>query len=381
MANRIGKAREQQVFAVREATRGTLTAPAATDLIVAAGFAKINQQPSFTDSPEIVNSRDLLADFQDKTPAGQWSCPIIVRPSGSLGVEPNASIFYESLLGKRTVNAGVSVAYDPEMEKPSFSLWVKKSHSVLFASGCTVGKASVTTGPKGGLTLELSGQFMRMGWAGEDELTADAAASDTVLHVADAKKYTVGAMVQLAGDDNGGAGYEVSAVDTTANTITLAAGLAVGGSTGDVVSGWLPAGTETSTPLENRKSTASIGGASLPIKGMTINITDDPQYLEDEITTDGYPVEYVENQRVIDGELDIYFRQNDLRYFQDGLDTNEQAISLNCGDTAGTRVKFAMPRTRLSVPTVEETDPTVALKMGIKALGQTGEDSISIIFD
>ncbi len=380
MANRIARAREQVVFAVAETTRGTLVAPAASDLVVVAGYAKLGQQPSYTDSPEIVDSRDIIADFQDRTPAGTWSFPIIIRPSGSLGVEPNGSVLYESLLGTRTVNAGASVVYSPAIEKPSFSLWVKKSHSVMHASGCTVGKATLRTGAKGGLTLELSGGFMQMGWAGEDTLAADAAQGATDITVGDARKYTVGAMVQLEGDDNGGSGYQVTAVNTTTNVVTLASGLAVGGSAGDAVSGWLPTGSQTSNPLENRKSSAEIAGSSLPIKSMEVTITDDVQYLEDEISTDDYPTEYVESTRQVGGSLEVYFRQDDLVYFQAGRSGTEQAVALVCGDTAGSRVRVEMPRARLAVPDIQEADPTVALQMPLKALGTDGEDSISFTF-
>jgi len=380
MTNPIGIARKQQIFVTEETTRGTLVAPAAADLIVAAGFAAIGQQPSYTDSPEIVDTRDLLAQFQDRNPAGTWSFPIIVRPSGTAGDAPNGDVLYKSLMGTKTVTASTSVAYTPAATKPSFSIWVKKDHTVLFASGATVGKAEITAATTGGLTIAMSGQFMQLGWAGTDALAATAAALDTTITVDDAKKYTVGAMISVGTDDNSGAGYEVTAVNTTTNVLTVSPAIVTGASLGDTVEGFLPTGTQTSTPLENRLSSAKIASSTVPIKGMSLTITDDPKYLEDEISSVDYPTEYAEVQRDISGSLDLYFRQDDLDYFSDGLAGNEQAVELDCGDTTGAKIQIAMPTTRLSVPDIQEADPTVSLNIPIKALGSSGGDSISITF-
>jgi len=380
MSNTIAIAREQEVFVVAEVTKGTPVAASASDLIVAAGFGSVTQQPTFTDSPEIVNSRDILERFQDQIPAGDWSFPIIARPSGTAGTAPNGDVLYESLMGTKTTTSGTSVAYSPALTKPSFTIWLKKGHTVFFATGCTVGKADLKIEPKGAVTWSMSGNFMQLGFAGTDALDGTASAADTDITVDDAKKFTVNSMIQLANDDNSGAGYKVTAVNTSTNVIDISPALAVGDSDGAAVTGFLPTGSQTSSPLENRNSVVKIASSTLPVKSASLSITDQPFYIDDEISDDDYPVDYVETQRDIPVDLELYFRENDLKYFHDGLEGNEQAIEILCGSTTGTIMSVTGSKCVLSVPAVTETDPTISLSMPAKILGTNGEDSLTITF-
>lgn len=75
--NIIGAARQQTVFAVKETMRGAMAFPAAAaPLIIPAGYVDLSQNPSFTNSEEVKNSRDVLAQFQDAMLAGTFSIPI-----------------------------------------------------------------------------------------------------------------------------------------------------------------------------------------------------------------------------------------------------------------------------------------------------------------
>ena len=225
MANTIAIARNQKIFAVKETVRGTLVPPATGNLIIAAGMGSINQQPSFTNSPEINASRDIINRFQDRTPPGSWSFPVLLRPSGTAGTAPQEDVLMECLLGTKTVTSETSVVYTPALEKPSFSIWMKKDHTVFFGSGATVGSAKFSLATKGGATVELSGKFMKMGWAGTDTTVGTIASAATAITVADARKFTVGARFEFVeagvAKNNSGAGYAVTAVDTDTNTLTI----------------------------------------------------------------------------------------------------------------------------------------------------------------
>ena len=384
MANYTAIARIQSVFVVEETTKGVLVPPTNTDLVIAAGMASINQQPSFTNSSNVRNSRDVLERFQDKTPPSEWSCPVYVTPSGVLGTPPQESVLLKSLLGKETINAGVSVVYSPALTKPSFSMWLKKDHTVFHHSGCTVGSGKFSLATKDGAKLELSGQGMKMGWAGTDETAALAAESAVSVVVLDAKKYTEGALIEFVESDvvknNSGAGYEVTDVNTTTNTLTIADGLEEEIASGSVVRGWLPDGTETGAPLSSRKGYATIDGVDFPVQSMDCNISDAPKYLDDEITQSGYVEDYAETERNVSGTAKIYFRQDDVGYFHDGLNSVSRELEMVIGDTAGSIVEIAQPNASLSVPSIEEADPTVALSMPYVGLGTDGEDSISITY-
>lgn len=381
--NIIARAREHVIFAVKEATKGTLVFPAAADpVIIPAGYGEMNQNPSFTDSAEIANSRDLLAQFQDMTPAGTFSIPIFARPSGSLGSAPMGDALFESLLGKKTVNAGASVVYSPQMTKPSLSIWMRQGHTVFFASGCVAEDLKVGASNKGGVQLNIGGKLMKMGWAGRDGVKTLASAAATSVQVYDAKKFTVGARIyNVTKNDYGTNGYEVTAVNTTTNTLTLATGIGAGGwAVDDVVQGYLPAGTVVGSALESRKNTITIGGVTKSLKGLDLSYSDAVKMLDDEMSPTGYVTDYIEDMRKTTATAKMYFRQDELGLFTDGLAGNEKAVVVLFGDTAGAKMEIGMARMKVQVPKKQIAAPAVELGVDMTALGTNGEDSTSIMF-
>ena len=385
--NTIAIARQQVIFVKKETTAGTLVFPAGTDVVVAAGFGSMVQQPSFSDSDEIVNSRDIINRFQDKYPAGDWSFPVYARPSGTAGTAPSESVLMESLMGTKTVNANTSVVYTLATAKPSFSVWMKKGHTVFFASGATVGALKSSLETKGGHKLEFSGQFMGMGWAGTDTLDTAALISATSVVVHDARKYSVNARVEFVKGvnayNNTGAGYAVTAVVIGTNTLTISPGLEAALDDESIIRGYLPTASAVGTPLENRKGSAKIATITTPLQSMSFDVADAPKYLDDEITTSNYPTAYVEAKRTVSGSMSIYFRENDLKYFYNGYNATAAgnvALQMIVGTAAGSIVTYGMPTSSLSVPATKDADPTVALDIPFQCLGSTGEDSYSITY-
>ena len=389
MTNKIAIGREQEIFLVKETTKGTLVPPAASNYVIAAGMGSINQQPSFTDSPEVKSSRGIMDRFRDRTPAGTWSFPTLVRPSGSLGTAPQEDTLWECHLGTKTENASTSVVYTPAKEKPSFSLWFKKDHTVFNASGGSVGAVKASLQTKGGMQLDWNGKFMQLGWAGTGTVDATEPITETEILTDDARKFTVGSLVEFELADgtvynNSDAGYEVTARNVSTNVVTITDG-ASGGleaeiASGSTIRGWLPTGTKVGVPLESRKGYAQIDGSSIPVRSMDLTINDDPSYLEDEITTSGYPEEYAEGQRSLDGNISVYFREDDVSYWYDGMESDEKALKMICGDTAGDIIELSMAKTIFNVPSMAEADPTVALDMPYKALETSGDDEITVTY-
>lgn len=379
--NIIGAARQQTVFAVKETMRGAMAFPAAAaPLIIPAGYVDLSQNPSFTNSEEIKNSRDVLAQFQDAMLAGTFSIPIYARPDGTAGSVPMGDVLFESLLGSKAVSGGSAVVYSPAMSKPSFSLFAKRGHTVFFALGAVAETLRLSAKNKGAVLFEVGGSFMQMGWAGRDAVKTTATADATSVQVYDAKKYTVGAVIWNATKaDKGVNGYTVTAVNTITNTLTLSTGVGAGGWTqDDIIEGYLPAGTSVGAPLESRKTSLTIGGITKSIKELSLSYDDKVKMLDDEITTNGYPTDYAENNRSVTGSLSSYFRQNDMAQFMDSIAGSEQAISLIVGDTAGKKLQIDMPRCKLQVPKVSANAPTLDVSIDYTALGTEGEDSITL---
>jgi len=114
MTEQIGRSRKQRVFAILEDTKGTLKFPAAANIIAPAGNAVMNQSPTFVDSLELSDSLDVIDRFQNALPAGTWSVPTYVRPSGTIGSVPQGDALWQSMQGGKsgTVTAALNAGID-----------------------------------------------------------------------------------------------------------------------------------------------------------------------------------------------------------------------------------------------------------------------------
>jgi hypothetical protein len=383
----IAIARDQKILLVRETTRGVLAYPAtggSAVVTIAAGYGSMNQNPNFTDSDEVRNSRDVLDRFVDARPAGSWSFPAYIRPSGAAGTAPQDDVLYESFFGAKTVNAGVSVAYSQQLEKPSFSMWFMQDHVLRFAKGCTVSSLGLSINNTGGVTQNWSGGLMWMGWCGTDNVKSDGTTSDNKFIVNNPKLFEVGARIHnvTAEDDNTGAGYEITAVDYTTGEITLGDLDSVVWTADDVIAPFLPAATEVGEPLASRLTTIDFGAdTSKRIQTMNITLNDPVQYIEDELSSDGCPTEYMEQVRDYGGTVTLYLRKADVKYFYEGFNDTELAVAIKFGgDVAGKKATLNLSHVSIAVPEVATNAPAVNMSIGIKALGSTGEDSATLTF-
>lgn len=109
-ASQIGLSRKQRVFIALESVAGTLAWPSVTyDFVRPAGNASINQNPAFVDSEELSNTLDLLDQFQNATPAGDWEVPMYVRPSGTVGGKPQGMDAFYSMMGEENAATTASL--------------------------------------------------------------------------------------------------------------------------------------------------------------------------------------------------------------------------------------------------------------------------------
>lgn len=374
--NTIARSIEQKCYVVPEAIKGTAVFPTvASEAIVAAGTVEINQQPTFNDSKEIFNTLDVLDRFRDQIAAGTFTIPTYFRPSGVAGTAPMAKTLLTSLFGVETVVGSASVSYTQAIEKPSFTLWVQKGHTVFFGSGCCVDKGSVNITNKGGDEISFSGGLMVMGWAGTGEVSGAVTASTTVV-VTDGRVFTAGAYVQFDADTNTDAGYKIQSV--LGDTLTMIDEITC--ADGAVIKGFLPSHTAVGAPNKTKEVSLTVGGVSTVLTSLSVEISSPAIYQNDEMTDTGYPTDYVEDTREITGSLGMLFRKDNLSFFKDGLDGTIKAIIIALGTTAGKITTINLPYASLEVPAVETNKPTVNLTANYKAIGSAGEDSCSIVF-
>jgi hypothetical protein len=380
----VAVARKQEIFAVKETTKGVLVFPAAGNFIIGAGYASVIQQPSFTDSEEVKNTRDVTDRFQDRFGPGEWEIPHYARPSGAAGTAPQADVLYECLYGTKTVNGGTSVVYSQALTKPSFSLWVRKDHTVLWARGCTVSTMTAELVNAGAFKFMSSGGFMEMGWVGTDTLNGGEPTAETDIVVDNPKRFKAGGKVEFVESgtvyDNTSSGYTISSVNVATNTVVISPGLETDLDDASTIRPFLPTGTEVGSPVESRLGKAVIDSVDTEIKSMTLEIGDPVEYLGEEITTTQYPEKYVEATREITGEIALYFRERDAKYFYEGQSNLVIPVKMVSGNVSGSIVEILNPYTSIEVPALEEDDPTIAMTMAIKSTGSSGEDSSTLTF-
>ena len=378
MTNTVERAIDQICFSVEETVRGTPVFPSsAAQMIVTAGPADINQQPSFSDSEEFHNTLDLLERFQDQTGPGSWAIPMYVRPSGTAGTEPMGEVLFKSLTGKETIVASTSVTYGLAKTKPSFTMWAKKGDTVYFGAGACAETCRLNFVNKGAAKIEMSGGFMRMGWAGKSAVSGAVSLSNTV-GVANAKLFTKDSYVQIGSDTNSDNGYRIESIDYDTNTLTMVDTLSC--SDGAEIKGFLPAYPAIGTPLENKTLQIKFDGVKKNVKSLNVEINSPVAWQADEITSSGYAEEYVEDQRAIKVSAEILQRTQDLEYFYNGINnkkTNVVAV-LSGGD--GKTCTVNLPFTEFEVPNIQTEKPTIKLSVSGTALGSVGEDSCSIVF-
>lgn len=459
----IGISRSQVVFAAKETDKGTLVFPTAIDFIRPAGLALINQVPEFMNSEELRNTLDILDQFQNAIPPGDWSLNMYCRPAAAIGGTPQGdalfqswqgslnpataaslsasgatdavTVLFDGLTGGEMPNRGVvligtqyvhytgiqrasqtasagtltgctrayfgstatnwadnddmtlsSRFYKQTVSGESFSLWIKTDHFLQGMSGCTVANAVVGVNNEGAVMFTMTGQGMQMVYAGKGTVASATTAGGTLVEVNDADLYSVNARIQNStdSDSNGTAGYRVTRVDRTLNKVAVLPVLAVGWEADDVVEGYLPPATVIGTPIESRYTSILIDSVSGKFRSNDFTFDVPKQYIVDEVGTT-YPEGYVEDVRTISADLNIYFRKTDAKYFTLGLNSYEVPIALIFGAAATAAdvrgMDVYLKRCKLKTPEISGDGPTLALSMGLTALGTVGEDSAELVFN
>ncbi len=388
LSNILQQGRTTKVFVKEETTKGSIIFPATGDFLVVSGAPEFNQTPSYTPSTEVRDSRSLRSRFTDKFPAGSWSIPMFVRPSGTLGAKPDGAVLFKGAFGVETVNAGVSVVYSLAKALPSLSIWVGMEDVVFAMIGATVNNMRITMGNKGAIPIVFSGGFMELRTCGKAEIQSHAAGVVTLKAAGDYKKYSVGMKVKFydvsgsAWFTNTAAGYSITAVSSAGNTITVSPTISeFTPATDDIVAPFLPAGTEVGAPVEARLGSIEFGGSAVTITGAELELVNNVRYLEDEITSVLYPSDYILDNRAVTCKTSLFLRTEDLKYFYDGKYNTSYDLALKGGTIAGSKMAIDLNQCSGSIPTLSG-DNERTLSIDFQALASaTLEDEISITFN
>lgn len=377
---------EEEIFVKKETTEGTLVYPTATDLVLAMGVSTIGQEPELIDDEQLRGMRSRLSPIKGRINIGEWSFITYVKPAGVLGTPPESDVLHECLFGTKQVNAGVSVVYglDSTSNLPSFSLWVKKGHTVFGAEGVTVnqGEFNIVGNEIG--QISWSGQFMRWYKAGEALLTAGVNNGATVCTVDRAERFSDSKIKIIIGDDNNSDnGYTITSINYDTNVITFTPGLAGAGETsGESVTPWWPTtGTEVGRPVHGKLGICTLDGIDTKVLSAVITFVNNIKYYEDEKNGLLYPTTYeAVGFRDITGVLQLYYYKGAAGYFYRSEEQTKDALIVPCGDAAGKIMELSCPQIEYKPPALSG-DEEVIMDLPFGALGTVvGDDEFSCTY-
>jgi hypothetical protein len=179
------------------------------------------------------------------------------------------------------------------------------------------------------------------------------------------KIYDASAAAYLTDGTN--AYFLISAVTAADNSITVSV-IVNGGwtpATGDKIEPYYPtAALPTTRIIEMRSGRVyrdTAGTSAISVTGIDFTLNDNVKYYEEEITDSGYPEDYTEGARQVDCKMDLLMRQDDLKYYGEGVAKTTHAMYIEGRDPDAPTVRtnamqLAMPNALGSVPDISGTD-------------------------
>ena len=381
LPNLIAFDRECLLFAKEETTFGTEIKPTAADQVLIAGDGSMSQARGYITDAQRRDTLSQITRIAGRFEPGTCSLPVYLKPSGVLGTKPEGAALLKALFGREVVTASTKVEYFLLRlidTRPGLTLWLKKGHTVFRGIGCIIneGRFPLRAGNQDDAVGQVaySGLIGEVRWTGTDELAANAASAATSLTVKDAKKFTVGSYIKVAANDNGGAGYQVTAVNIGSNLLTITPGLTGAQSTDDVVSPWLPTGSELGSPVHGRLGLATRGGVTLPLTGGEMVLRNNIKFLNEEKNGLDFPTRFVHGQaRQVDVNAEVYFDANQSRFFHDAQQTVRADVAFPWGNTPAFRYTLTAKNVEINPPELSGNEE--------KILRLNGQAFASAIFD
>ncbi len=373
---------EEQFYITLESTFGVLAKPAGTDAIriIESSFDTAQERVNREDKR---NSRSASGRITRKKTCG-FSLSMYILPSGVAGTPPDVSQALEALFGTYTNTPGTSDVYTlaRDIDK-SFSL-----HRIVgdglaeTLTGCVINEMKFSLSGEEEAKLEITGEGKEWVTTTPTTLDGDVAAAATSFTVVDDYAIEVGSVVQIGADDNGGAGYEVTAYNETTKVATISAVL-VGASDGDAVVPFFPTAVTAGEPLGCFPGTISIDGDTICFTEMEVTINNNFSMKNDCF---GYEsaIGYVGTaRREVTFSGTTYFSNDNNKLKAKSASFNDVPIIITVGDTAGDRLILNMPEAELNIIPIEiptEEEVTMSIE-GVALAKTTLETEISATFN
>lgn len=398
----INSGHNQIIFVKEETTAGTPNYPTSTDSIQIIEQANFKQDPTLLEDMQKRDTQSKLGVVVGAFTPGEFDFKCYLKPSGALGTEMEGGLLLENLFGKKTIVGSTSVTYSPSAmddEMKTLTMAYRHGDRVYWGFGVIVNKgifdveAGTTDASIGGGAF--SGQFMRKKVAGRT-LVNDAAGYDpldTDIIVDDSRVFETETLVELlkadgSWENNAGAGYEVTAINNTTNTITISPGLVSAIVDDAPIRGFLPVSTESGNLICTMYGTAtqdiaSEGATDLAIIKATIEFNNNNKIL-DNTKSSQYPTEFAKSgQREVTISIEEYVDRSTgfAKYFNHTQEASLYNITIPVGDVASKRYTFNIPTAIFANPEITGDEELTSTRTGTCYASSSFDDEITIVED
>ena len=373
---------DAQHWAKLETTYDTVSAFASGDAVP---LLEISIEPSkeFHKSMEHTGSASLETEIAG-IKGGTWSCSAYAKPAAA-GTAPDINPFLTAGLGTETISGGTSATYSLSNSAQSLQIG-RYAGAGLYEviNGCWVESVEIEITGNDEPKFTFSGGFASYGFVYDGATIASGSGTTITVNTAHVGKIQKNALIKIGSEDNGGSGYTVTAVDNTAETLTITPTLAGSVSASDVIEPVVPGFTLTaSTILGGVNAGLTLGGTSVGMISTKYTISTGIHGLNKEATAET-STRLARGAREVTGELNFYYLSENAAQLGQAWDGTTRAVNLRIGeDTAAKRCKVNAPAARLEVsgleiPEAEEATFTAAFVCRKSAVSN---DELTIVFD
>ena len=331
-------------FAKFEATYGVGIVPAATDAFraMSMSLAPVVNREVLTDRR---GTRSRMESVEHRTSA-TWSVSAVYRPSGALGSAADIGDLMKLAFGTQTITGSTSVVYTllDDLTALSVSLYQKLTNITELVYGAVCSNWAIRWSGNSLVMLEFSGVGKGFTRTGNSLVDGQGTTTANVV-VDDADFYGIYSIVEIGTDDNGGAGYQVTAAPTHASEL-LVIDTATSFADNAVVDAYLPTPTLAGDPIYGTKCTTSLDGGSTDtavLSGSVSGTTGASLVNEEAGTSSPSDVIMDDSQRSVDVELEFLVKKDEVHLFEHHKRKVTTDVNITLGDTAAKRMVIDMP--------------------------------------
>ncbi len=377
-------ANQEILFVVPETTKGVLQVPTSACRVYSTEPVDLGQERELIEDAQIRAGASNLPSIKARLMVGEWSFTTYVKASGTKGTAPEADALFTALLGKKTVSSNTKVEYTLEDSLPSLSIWVKKGHTVFAVRGASVETGEFSIAGDAVATVRWSGKFMQRLWAGTSTLEDALNIGDTqvMLPTGHAKRYSEGMYIKFGADDNSGAGYKITSVDYTLDTLTITPGVKASHAKGTAIEPWLPtAAAEVGAPVHGKLGLVTIDGVPAVVLSASLTVTNNIKYYDNEKNGVWTAEDFARpGKRTVEGTLSLFFLAQGLDYFYKADYHEMDALVIPAGSEDGSIMELSIPYAEYSSPKLSGTEEFLQ-ELSFKAVASASlNDELKVIF-